>query len=112
MQFIKRAPLFLIILFSLWYAGLFGYFNQGAIAIEVPYLGNFRIAAALAIMASFVFGAIFASAFFGYDSIRKSMQLRKNKKTISSLETSISKDHEYGKSDKAAFDEETQTEAS
>ncbi len=92
MEYIKKAPLFLLILFSLWYAGLFGYFNQGVISIEVPYIGNFRIALAIVVLASFLSGAVFASIFFAYDSLRKSLLLRSSKKTINTLKSSI--DHQ------------------
>ena len=89
MDYFKKAPLFFIVLISLWYVGLFSYFNQGMISLEVPYIGTFKLAAAIAILGSFVSGAVFACIFFAYDAMRKSWMIRSSQKTIKNLQNEV-----------------------
>ena len=86
MGYIKKLPIFVFVLGSLWYIGLFCYFNQETIQVEIPYLGVFNIASAIVFLVSFISGAVFAAVFFAYDSLRKFFEIRKRNKQLKRLQ--------------------------
>ncbi|SMF34541.1 LapA family protein [Pseudobacteriovorax antillogorgiicola] len=85
MGYFRKLPIFLFMLVTLWYVGLFCYFNQVSIRIEIPYIGIFSIASAIVFLVSFLSGAIFAAFFFGYDALRKYISLRRSVKQLEQL---------------------------
>lgn len=84
MRFLIRAIPFAIIVIVIWYVGLFSFYNQGYVALEAPYFGNFHIAITLAMLFCFVSGALLALCYFGVDSWRKSKEIKNLKKALSS----------------------------
>ncbi|MCX6129394.1 MAG: hypothetical protein NTX25_10080 [Proteobacteria bacterium] len=83
MRFIRRFVSFVITLFGLGYSGYFGYLNMDKVYVNIPYLGEYRVAGFLIFLAAFVLGGFFAALFFGYDFFRKSFEVRKSRRALS-----------------------------
>lgn len=83
MSFIRRFFHFILVLFGISYGGYFGFLNMDKVYVNVPFLGEFRVAGFLAFLAAFIVGAIFAAVFFGYDFFRKSFEVHRSRRALS-----------------------------
>ena len=87
MKFMLKAIPFLLLILVFWYVGLFAFYNQGYVALEAPYFGNYQMAVTLAMLTSFIAGAGLALAYFGFDSFAKSRKIKKLQKQQGALAT-------------------------
>jgi hypothetical protein len=67
------------------YIAFFAYLNVDTIYVHLPYVGEFRIPAALAFLSAFISGAIFSAFYFLADTARKSFEIKRSRKELSAL---------------------------
>ncbi len=82
MSYIRKFFSFVLVLLGLGYGGYFGYLNMDKVYVNVPYLGEFRVAGFLAFLTAFIVGALFAAVFFGYDFFRKSFEVHRSRRAL------------------------------
>ena len=82
MIFLRKLLSFFIILVITLYIGYFTYLNTDRIFVIVPGLGEQTISKAFGFLTSFTLGAIFSCLFFGFDFIKKSLEVRGLKKEL------------------------------
>ncbi|WP_141735871.1 LapA family protein [Oligoflexus tunisiensis] len=83
MSYLRRLISFVVVLIFLGYGGYFGFLNMDKVYVNVPYFGEYRVAGFLAFLASFIFGALFAAVFFGYDFFRKTFEVHQSRRALS-----------------------------
>ena len=82
MSFIRRFTSFVVVCCVMAFGCYFCFLNMDRIYVNVPLLGEFRVAGFLAFLITFLLGAIFSAIFFGYDFFRKSLELRRSRKAV------------------------------
>lgn len=81
MGFFRRLSSFVATLVLLAYGGYFSYLNMDRVYVNIPMFGEYRVAGFLAFLFAFLLGSVFAALFFGYDFFRKSIELRRNRRS-------------------------------
>ena len=90
MRPIKKFLNLILILACMSYIAFFAYLNVDTIYINLPYIGEFRIPAAVAFLCTFVAGAIFSGFYFVIDTAKKSFEIKRSRKELSYLQRDTS----------------------
>ena len=94
MEFIKKLSSFWLLLLLVGAASYFSAHNLERIYVNIPHFGEFKMRAAVAFMFCFLTGATVTVVYFGWDSVKKSVQVRRMQKRINKLEQEASmRDH-------------------
>jgi uncharacterized integral membrane protein len=93
MIFLRKLTNLLLILILVSYAGFFAFLNSDPIYINLPYFGEFKAPGSIAFVLTFVVGALFSALYFAMDAIRKSFEIRRNKKELSVLKRPMPSDN-------------------
>jgi uncharacterized integral membrane protein len=85
MKAIKKFINLLFILACISYLAFFSYLNVETIYVHFPYIGEFRLPAAVAFLCTFIAGAVFSGFYFLLDTAKKSMEIKRNRKELYAL---------------------------
>ena len=86
MDFLRKLTSFWFLLLLVGGVGYFGAHNLEKIYVTIPQVGEFKTVAAIAFLSCFLAGAFVAVVFFGWDSVKKSITIRKLNKRIGNIE--------------------------
>ncbi len=86
MRFLKKLLRFWVILVFGVSTGYFGIYNQHHVALKLPpWIEHVSVPAFGAFATFFLFGAAVVTLYFGYDSMRKTLEIRRLNKQIREL---------------------------
>ena len=82
MGLIRRIFTGVIVLIGLLYGVYFSVRNMEAIAVNLPFFGNYNIPSFVGFIAAFVLGLTVAAVYFSVELLSKSMQLRRLRRDL------------------------------
>lgn len=86
MRFVMKLLRFWVLLVFVASSGYFAIYNQDHVALKLPpWIEHVSVPAYGAFVAFFLFGATIVTIFFGFDSMRKTLEIRRLNKQIKEL---------------------------